>query len=388
MTKLKPATLLPAWWSTELLPCRLLHKFLDQLDAGRRAYVKITPKTVPELYDFQGQDVDFLWDLLQILDHEFHILSIRRAKVKPQDEPYDNAQIYFMADKQPLVRQWLNRPAFDPYAVLWNHELAKLQHKFDDEGAALRERYLRVKGMLAEQVVRAFAAIADELQQPLSLRALSARCFAGDSKFLEPHEPLVRALYPSLVANLQARPVMLSVHLGQSPMQLLFVENQDTFLALAQANLPGVTLVYSAGFRGSAARVREPGQVVFSYLNLGGDTEGFKRVWFDRNADLLAPRFWGDLDYAGMSILKALRQSFTHLEAWLPGYAPLLSRLEQGLGHTQASGVKNHQPDPGSTGCQYADTVLLPAMRQSQSFIDQEAVLAAELMFLSGTSFQ
>ncbi|WP_339616111.1 Wadjet anti-phage system protein JetD domain-containing protein [uncultured Gilvimarinus sp.] len=370
---------LPVWWSSELLPNRLLHKFMDQLDAGRRPYVKVTPKTVPELYDFQGQDVEFLWALLNDLDREYHMLTIKRARVNPQQEPYDNAQIYFLPDKEPLVREWLNRPALDPYALTWAHELKRQQHKFEDGGAALVGRHVRVKGMSAAQVVRAFAVLGQELQRPVTLRALSARCFAGDSKALESYELLVRALYPSLSQQLQARPVMLVVHLGQPLAHILFVENQDTFLALAQADLPGITLVYSAGFRGSATRVREPGQVVFSYLNPDADTAGFKRAWFDGEASSLRVSFWGDLDYAGMAILKALRQSFAQLEAWQPGYEPLLARLHAGLGHTQASGVKNPQPDPGLTGCRYADTTLLPAIRQTQSYVDQEAASLCEL---------
>ncbi|WP_049721497.1 Wadjet anti-phage system protein JetD domain-containing protein [Gilvimarinus polysaccharolyticus] len=369
----------PPWWDDNLLPYRLLHKFLDQLEAGRRPYLKVTPKVVPELYDFQGQDAEYLWALLQSLDYEFHILSIKLAQLKPHDEPYDNAKIYFMADKEPMVRQWLNRPAFDPYAITWAHELTRLQDKFEDAGAALWQRHIRVKGMSAAQVVQAFAALAHELRQPTTLRTLSARCFAGDSKFLDPHEPLLRALYPSLMANLRVRPVMLTVHLAASPTEILFVENQDTFLALAEADLPNVTLVYSAGFRGSAARVREFGQVVFSYLNVGRNIEAFHHAWFNRNSDALPVFFWGDLDYAGMSILKALRQSFAGLNAWRPGYEPLRARLQQGRGHTQISGVKNQQSDPGATGCEYADTVLLSAIRQENSFIDQEAIMPHEL---------
>jgi len=369
----------PNWWSSALLPHRLLHKFLDQLDAGRRPYLKVNSKSVPELYDFLAREQDYLWALLQELDNKYHIVSIQRAKTNPYDQPYEGAKIYFMADQEPLVRRWLNRPAQTPYALIWAQELARLQHQFDDAGAALEHRHLQVKGMSAAQVVKAFASIPEQLQQPITLRALSARCFSGDSKFLDPHEQLIRELFPSLAGNLRARPVMLTVHLARSPKQLLFVENQDTFLTLAKADLATVTLVYSAGFRGSAPRVREPGQVEFAYLNAGRNTEYFTQAWFNRDTDTLPAYFWGDLDYAGMSILKALRQSFTGLTAWQPGYAPLLERLNKGLSHHQDSGVKNNQSVPELTGCHYTDTVLLPAIKQAQSFVDQEAVLITEL---------
>jgi hypothetical protein len=372
---------LPNWWSDDLLPSRLLHRFLDQLEAGRRPYLKVTPKTTPELYDFQGQDVDFLWALLESLDKDHHLITIKLARTRAPQEPYDNAKIYFIAAQEPVVRTWLKRPAFDPYALGWRHELARQSQHFADNGAALQQRHIRVKGLSAVQVVQAFARIGTELQQPQSLRTLAARCFAGDSKCLDQQEPLLRLLFPHLMHNLQARPLMLTVHLAEATTALVFVENQDTFLQLAQADLPGLSLVYSAGFRASATRVREPQQVSFAYLNPERDGRAFTRLWFDCPNDTLPAYFWGDLDYAGMSILKALRISFTRLTAWQPGYAPLLARLNEGLGHTQASGVKSHQPDPVATGCPYADTVLLPAIRHAQSYVDQEAVLVSELCF-------
>ena len=84
--------------------------------------------------------------------------------------------------------------------------------------------------------------------------------------------------------------------------------------------------------------------------------------------------FWGDLDFAGIGILKALRHSLPGLSAWQPGYHPMLAMLENGEGHTAQQARKTGQTDPVATGCPLCDRVLLPALRQSQRFIDQESV--------------
>lgn len=82
--------------------------------------------------------------------------------------------------------------------------------------------------------------------------------------------------------------------------------------------------------------------------------------------------FWGDLDYAGMGILKALRNSLPNLQAWQPGYQPMLEILENGGGHTPEQAGKIGQNDPGETGCGYSDFSLLPSLRKQGRFVDQE----------------
>lgn len=375
----------PPWFEQEALPRRLLGRLLTKLEKGqRRLTLRINPKTAPELYDFQYQDVQFLWALLNSLDKDYHILSIKPVRTGPGEEPYENARVDFLPEREALVRHWLNRPALDPYALVWEDTLAKLAPRFEDGGRALQERMLRVPQRGAEQTLRAFAELGDQLQQPRTLRALSARCFWGDSKFLDRHEDLVRALFPELSRNLLARPILMNVLLPEQLKQVLFIENQDNFLALAESPPPDCALVYSAGFRGSAQRIREPGNARFSYLNTG-DLSACESVhaqfdgwWFnvaERGSDSeVATYFWGDLDFAGMAILKNLRGTFTDTTAWQPGYAPMLARLHAGQCHGHDTSGKNLQLDPGSTGCAYADRVLLPAMRSAGGFVDQEAV--------------
>ena len=106
----------------------------------------------------------------------------------------------------------------------------------------------------------------------------------------------------------------------------------------------------------------------FSFLPYS-DSEYFQRYWLHPD---LPVYFWGDLDFAGMSILKGLRLSLPTLRAWEPGYQPLLELLESGGGHSVEQAAKQGQSDPGTSGCSYADQVLLPALRTHRRFVDQE----------------
>lgn len=376
----------PIWLDQEELPRRLLDRFLTKLEKGQRLSLRITSKSAPELYDFQNEDVTFLWALIKSLDNEYNVWTVKLEKTKPHQEVYEDARLIFIPEQEELVREWLNRPALDPYAMVWHDQLEKMQDQFEDRGRALAEQIVRVPEQGAERTLRAFARIGEEMKQPVTLRALAARCLWGDSKFLDRTEDLVRELFPSLVHNLSPRPLLINVHLPQRLEQVLFVENQDTFLALAAHDLPGYALVYSAGFRGSAARVREKGNAVFSFTSALQDVDQlklFERWWLEKSSSATKAHFWGDLDFAGMAILKALRQAFTNCQAWQPGYGPLLQRLQQGWGHSHEAAGKNLQKDPGDTGCTYADEILLPAMREQGSFVDQEAISNEELGFKS-----
>jgi hypothetical protein len=379
----------PPPWLDERLPRRLLELFLAKLEKGQKPTLRVSAKTAPELFHFQARDVSYLWSLVESLDKEFHILRVETQKPKPHQEVYVDARLFFNSEKEDLVRMWLNRPAFDPYAIVWRSELVKQADKFEDQGRALAENLIRVPEQGAERTLRGFAQIGTELQSPITLRALSARCFWGDSKFLDRREALIRSLFPSLVHNLIPRPVLLNVYLPEDFQHVLFVENQDTFVALTQHPPPGYVFVYSAGFRGSTARIRDPGNAVFSFLNVHPGTQTLNRFetwWFKQSAliqsekDEIQSWFWGDLDYAGMNLLKALRLTFANIQAWPAGYEPLRKRLEQGEGHTaDATSHKLKQKDPESTGCPYADAQLLPQLRETRQFVDQELVTLAEL---------
>jgi len=371
----------PRWVDEEAAILGLLETFLHKLEKGHRLRLRVNAKSVPALFDFTSGDTQYIWSLIKSLNNEYHIVSIRYARNKPYQETYDNAQLVFNPDKENLVREWLNRPALDPYTLVWQDTLHRLRHHFEDHGQALAEQMVRLPDKGPEQTLRAFAQLSTELQRPTTLRALSARCFWGDSKYLDHRESLIHQLFPLASQNLAPRPILMNIHLPEILEQVLFIENQDTFLALSDIPIPSTAVVYSAGFRGSAARIREPGHVAFGYLNPSPAKEAFEQWWFEVRNNSLQTRFWGDLDFAGIAILKALKSIFMDIEAWKPGYAPLLERLHNDNGHEHESSGKERQKDPGLSGCDYADTELLPAMRRIGQFIDQESVLMDELKF-------
>ncbi len=96
---------------------------------------------------------------------------------------------------------------------------------------------------------------------------------------------------------------------------MLFIENQDSYIQ-ALAGVPEevnyLTVVYASGFRGSAERVRMSNGVSLYYHGTWNDSlkYQFESWWYGKSASTWPIWFWGDLDYSGMAILKALRRIF------------------------------------------------------------------------------
>jgi hypothetical protein len=151
---------------------------------------------------------------------------------------------------------------------------------------------------------------------------------------------------------------------------VLFVENQDTYTAAAGGTpreAGELAVVFAAGFRGTAARVRHRSGALLHFAGTGlrEHAQGFESWWHDGGPSFGPSWFWGDLDFAGMQILKALRSRFPAMGAWPAGYGPMLGQLQSrgGYGAAAAAAAAVGQVDPGTTGCDYADGELLPAIR-------------------------
>lgn len=367
------------WFLDEPLINQLLQQLLKKYEkAQKRPSVVVNKKNCPQLFDFNGEATEALWRMVDTLSRDYQLLIIKYdKKLKHYDEHYTNARLILNTQKVTLLRKWLNCPAFDPVVCIWQAAVDRRSAAFADAGVVLRDSLLQFSGQSSDALVAAFTDIPHYLNEPLSLRELSARCFWGDSKFLDKKETLLQELFPECIHYLQPRPLLLSVYIPRKLEQWLFVENQDSFLTLASTKPETTAIVYSAGYRGSATRVRERAYVALSYLNTDVDTNvlnELKAAWFERKG-ALPVFFWGDLDFAGLGILAAMRQSFPAMTAWRPGYGPMLERLEQGWGHEYSQAAKGKQLDPGQTGCAYADMQLLPAIYKYQRFIDQEAIL-------------
>lgn len=221
----------------------------------------------------------------------------------------------------------------------------------------------------------------------LPLREASAQVFQGRSKVLDNRDELLR-LMGEAPGQFQETPIQLLVALpdAASPFDdVLFIENLVTFERMADRRGPGWAaslLVYAAGFKGSARRLRSrEGCRLYVRLPTAptartatATSACIQQVEEWLFADASWPvRFFGDLDYAGMQILASLRDVFPHAQAWAQGYGALAQILEGGGGHLPAHAGKELQIDPGQTGCSHADQCLLPLMRRHGRFMDQEA---------------
>jgi hypothetical protein len=259
----------------------------------------------------------------------------------------------------------------------------EVMDRFGEQGAALAE-YLARSPMLALEhlgiegatsaLERLYQACRDGGQLPL--RELSARVFQGRSKVLVSRGELLRVL-GAQPSQFQEAPIQLLASVPPAPTEVLFIENLLTFETMAAQRQPAwsdAILLYAAGFRGGARRLLEPGASVV-YLREDAPSGGAHTVrsFLQRPAQTPVV-FYGDLDFSGLDILRNLRQVFSHAQAWRPGYEALLALLHDGGSHRPEWAEKERQSDPGATGCTWADQVLLPALRESGRFVDQEAV--------------
>ncbi|MGV3591871.1 MAG: Wadjet anti-phage system protein JetD domain-containing protein [Gammaproteobacteria bacterium] len=361
----------PRWLADEAWLRELLHWFLDALDKPRTRPVtrRVTREKMPAMFQFDI-DTGYRWQLIEQLASEHLILAIEYdRKRRAFEERYENALLRLNPDREGLLREWLERPREDPVLAAWHAAIAAHGMSFADGGAALLASRPSMAGHAPADIVAAFAAIGPLLDDGLSLRELSARCFHGHSKFLDQRADLLHSLFGARAAAIAPRPLLLAAFAPPAFEQLLIIENQDSFLRLVAAPPPACALLYSGGFRASAGRLAS-GHTRFAFMP-GSDAEAFHARWLDAN---LPAYFWGDLDFTGLGILKALRAILPRLQAWQPGYSALLERLLDGAGHSPAAAGKEGQNDPGYTGCAYADNTLLPALRATDRFVDQEAV--------------
>jgi len=174
-------------------------------------------------------------------------------------------------------------------------------------------------------------------------------------------------------------PIQLHVYLPSDDFDgVLFIENLATFERATREEgdrFKRLAIVYAAGFKASAKRLRVPQCVSLYFAERGSLASAAReklRDWLF-NGLPVSTWFWGDLDYAGMEILKALRGLFAGLQSWEPGYGPLVEALRAGHGHSASEAGKAAQKPIDITGCPYADAELLPLIREVGRFVDQEA---------------
>ena len=348
--------------------------------------LRVHNKTLPALFDYSSDNTDYYWSLIVDLADEYGVFSIDLARPRPGVAVYEKARLVLQPEAEALLRDWLQRPRVEPYAVSWKRAVARNAQYFMTDGAALLAKPIRREGQTAEQVVDGFAQAAKMLHEPMTLRALSAKCFWADSKFLDAREDLVRRLLPTADRHLINRPLLIHIAMAETTGQVLFIENLDTFLQLlalqrCHSLFSHTTLVNSAGFRGASHRIRQRGATRFSHVQPYDDEqfETFQQWWFKEGSLTMPCYFWGDLDFSGMAILAALEQGFSSIAAWQPGYQVMLNYHSRGLCHSGEASGKQRQIAPRGVHCSYTNNILLPLLRSTKMFVDQEVVDMGDL---------
>ena len=363
----------PVWLSEEPEIKALLHAALDRFDRQpaeeRERDVFLTAERLLLSLSRSDAAADNLWHLVRELERS-GVLKVRSGRPGPYDPQWKGAKLAFPASSEVTLREWLGRDRAPPELARWRAAVQAASHVFAGACDGLLARRIVIDGRSPEEVVSAFVRMASH-SGPITLRQLSALCFWGDSKILDDRADLVAQLFPQLV--IRERAIVVSIYLPARCEGVLFIENQDTYTAACDGvpiEVAHLALVFASGFRSSAQRVRSPGGAILHYAGPGADGENRRQIerwWFDQDPPPGPCWFWGDLDFAGMQILKSLRSRFGDVSAWPPGYERMLATLRASGGYSTGG----QQVDPVSTGCALADEQLLPAIR-TWGHLDQE----------------
>lgn len=362
----------------------LLNHLVDKLDAANlqgttlaRA-IRLDVKSFPALFTAEFEETrEQLWAYLQEMV-AWGWFRLKLDKQRQGQAAYEQNPRLELLDEVALRAAVGRQSRIKSPTELWREAVAA--HLIADEATKeVVTRYrIEIPGRTSEQLVWQLGQLPTLRDEPLLLREVSARLFWGQSKVLDGRQPLVAALLGLDECPFPEMPLQLQVFLPPAGFYgALFIENQATFEQAtrdASGRYARLALIFASGFKGSAKRLRTPAGASVYFASHGSLDDalvaqfltwlwqaGEQPVWF-----------WGDLDFSGMRILAALRAVFSGLRAWEDGYRPMLARLERGEGHKPEAAGKEGQLQIQSTGCEFADTQLLPALLEKGLFVDQE----------------
>lgn len=342
--------------------------------------VTLDAKSCPEWFAAEGQEKQYGWRRVLSLESE-GLISLS-AKIHRFDAPWrERPSITLTIEGERLLREWTGRPfPEDSAQKLWRTAVASRE----DLPASLKLALLkspiligsRDAGSVLDRLIWASATFGRSAKR----RVVSAKAFWGMSKILDHRDDLIRQVGEQSDQLWQRRALLMHVHAPVSvPNGILFVENLDAFDAVCQGDVAVPSswwVLFAAGFKGSSQRLLKPGGVRW-FIEAGSTglaPETLEEGLRGAAKGACESAFWGDLDFAGMQILREIRRTFPATVAWRPGYSRLIALLEAGVFHGPKESAKSGQSDPESTGCVYSDQVLLPTIRRTCGFVDQEAV--------------
>jgi len=363
----------------------LLLQKADRSRSDGAVRLKLDRSAAPEMHEAtDGDAIKLYWMLLEELAASGWV-RLHLSKAREFQSVLERRPALELLDFQGLA-DWARYESRD---AAWDRRfLAFLRDEKSDALGAGKPQLLEYLGrspLWALEEIEFSAALAclSELRErclskrTMPVRELSALVFQGRSKVLDSRQELLRLLGAGDEQFTEV-PIQLLVAAQDSFDHVLFVENAVTFERMAdvrQEDWTRALLVFAAGFRGSARRMRSARGSRLYFRSSGQARPGDRDVieaWLYRQAELPV-YFFGDLDFAGLQILSSLREGFPGTQAWRPGYQALAALLEQGKGHSPSSADKEGQTEPSPCGCSYSDETLLPLLLKSGKFIDQEA---------------
>ncbi|MBT1539007.1 hypothetical protein B7R78_0018470 [Ralstonia solanacearum] len=371
----------------------LLNALMDRIEAkpfaerSRDISFPLTAKGWPEFFAIAHPgERTFVWRALEAFAAQpgFTLRLDQRRSRRDLDVWERAPTLVVTAQAEALLRNETRR---EPSAVAgWTAEWREAVPAYFDN-AALCERLqlypITILPRSPKEVLERLTGIPALIGSDLMLHEVASRQFWGLSKVLNGHQESIALLLGMESCPFPNKPVQLLVaaRTNNPDAPILFVENAATFESMAAGRLDmaqGFILVFASGYKASARRLRQAGgSSVYLAPGVFEDEPALRRSFLRwlQSDDVVRPvYFWGDLDFAGMGILRELRVTFPNARAWEPGYDPLLSRLLAGESHGPEEAKKSGQADPGVTGCGYADETLLPSLRRFGRFVDQESL--------------
>lgn len=363
----------------------VLNKLVDKLDSAEARgsasaqTVALNGSTWPALYNAPMEsDKEILWEqFLKLVEAGW--LQVTPPAAVRSTAGYDKQPRVKVLEIE-AVRQATGRPERPRTAAeRWREAIdAHLEASAEVKKAA-GDYCIDMPDRDMAEVVAKLNTLKSLAGTALLLREVSSKLFWGMSKVLDARTGLVAVLLGTDECPFPESPIQLQVYLPQGGFNgVLFIENQMSFEQATRSAKPAfakLALVYASGFKGSAARLRNPEAVslYFSHKGeLGGDrADCFSRWLFAKNI-ALPVWFWGDLDWSGMRILAAMRSNFPEMQTWQPGYEPMLQSLLEGNGHSPEAADKRGQRPLAAVGCPYADGPVLAALKAKGKFVDQE----------------
>lgn len=367
---------------------QLLHRLVDGLDAAegrgstKARSLALSDRSWPALYGAPLESTKaHLWDCVRQMCR-WGWLSTSPPSAAKSESGYAVEPRVSVLDVA-AVRSAVGRPErVKSAAQRWTEAVEAALQAPTAVKTTVGQFLVDVPGRSMAEVVSRLNLLPGLRSRELLLREVSAHLFWGMSKVLDNRQALVAAILGEDECPFPESPVQLQVWLPTGGFDgVLFIENQMSFEKAIRAALPvqRLAVAYAAGFKAGAQRLRTPGGASVFYSSAGDlsdDSRAEFEGWLLRRAGATDKDafFWGDLDYSGMRILAALRSTFPTITAWQPGYLPMLKSLREGGGHPPIAADKAGQRPLEVTGCPFADAELLPALRATGRFLDQEVV--------------